>query len=93
MQAKCGALSTLKRDKEFASNLQVRHTSYSKSTLGVKRTSTNWADLRECGHESLQFYWFRSVFKMYNIMLRSNSETLRRVLKADLNIHPREPDC
>eukprot|EP00983_Pelagomonas_calceolata_P036104 1129252-Pelagomonas_calceolata.AAC.1 len=26
-------------------------------------------------------------------MLRSNSETLRRVLKADVNIHSREPAC
>eukprot|EP00983_Pelagomonas_calceolata_P009363 303335-Pelagomonas_calceolata.AAC.1 len=26
-------------------------------------------------------------------MLRSNSETLRRVLKADLKIHSREPSC
>eukprot|EP00983_Pelagomonas_calceolata_P034308 1075104-Pelagomonas_calceolata.AAC.1 len=63
MQAKCGALSTLKR----ARSLQVRHMSYLKSTLGVKRTTTNWAVLtqRECGHEPLQaaktdvqFYWF-----------------------------------
>eukprot|EP00983_Pelagomonas_calceolata_P022412 704804-Pelagomonas_calceolata.AAC.1 len=30
---------------------------------------------------------------MYNSMLRSNSETLRRVLKADLNIHSRKPSC
>eukprot|EP00983_Pelagomonas_calceolata_P007980 260452-Pelagomonas_calceolata.AAC.1 len=30
---------------------------------------------------------------MYNSMLRSNSETLRRVMKADLNIHSREPAC
>jgi len=67
--------------------------SYLKSTLGVKRTTTNWAVLRECGHEPLQFYWFRSIVKMYNSMLSSNCETLRRVLKADLNIHQREPSC
>eukprot|EP00983_Pelagomonas_calceolata_P033052 1035811-Pelagomonas_calceolata.AAC.1 len=30
---------------------------------------------------------------MYNSMLRSNSETLRRVLKAGLNIHSHEPSC
>eukprot|EP00983_Pelagomonas_calceolata_P026965 847493-Pelagomonas_calceolata.AAC.1 len=30
---------------------------------------------------------------MFNSMLRSNSETLRRLLKADLNIHSREPSC
>eukprot|EP00983_Pelagomonas_calceolata_P133394 1161961-Pelagomonas_calceolata.AAC.3 len=57
------------------------------------RTTTNWAVLRECGREPLQFYWFRSVVKMYNSMLRSNSETLRRVIKADVNIHSHEPAC
>eukprot|EP00983_Pelagomonas_calceolata_P031818 998495-Pelagomonas_calceolata.AAC.1 len=30
---------------------------------------------------------------MYDSMLRSNSETLERVLKADLNIHSCEPSC
>eukprot|EP00983_Pelagomonas_calceolata_P011216 360672-Pelagomonas_calceolata.AAC.1 len=30
---------------------------------------------------------------MYNSLLRSNSETLRRVQKADLNIYSREPSC
>eukprot|EP00983_Pelagomonas_calceolata_P047658 1140746-Pelagomonas_calceolata.AAC.1 len=30
---------------------------------------------------------------MYNSMLRSNSESLRRVLKAGLNIYSREPAC
>eukprot|EP00983_Pelagomonas_calceolata_P015315 485715-Pelagomonas_calceolata.AAC.1 len=67
--------------------------SHLKSTLGVKRTTTNWADLRECGHELLPVYWFRSVVKMYNSMLRSNSEALRRVLKADMNINSRESAC
>jgi hypothetical protein len=83
----------IKAGKEFASDLQVRHMSFLKGTLGVKRTTTNWAVLRECGHEPLQFYWFRSIVKMYNSMLGSNSETLRRVLKADLNIQSREPSC
>ena len=36
----------IKQGKEFASDLQVRHMSYLKSTLGVKRTTTNWAVLR-----------------------------------------------
>eukprot|EP00983_Pelagomonas_calceolata_P101382 1158690-Pelagomonas_calceolata.AAC.9 len=83
----------IKAGKEFASDLQVRHMSYLKSTLGVKRTTTNWAVLWECGHEPLQFYWSRSVVKMHKSMLRSNSETLRRVLKADLNPNLHEPSC
>eukprot|EP00983_Pelagomonas_calceolata_P072689 1151823-Pelagomonas_calceolata.AAC.4 len=48
----------IKAGKELASDLQVRHMSYLKSTLGIKLTTTNWAVLRECGHEPLQFYWF-----------------------------------
>eukprot|EP00983_Pelagomonas_calceolata_P055256 1144068-Pelagomonas_calceolata.AAC.1 len=83
----------IKAGKEFASELQVRHMSYFKGTLGVKRITTNWAVLRECGHEPLQFYWFRSAVKLYNSMLRSNSDTLRSVLKADLKFHSREPSC
>eukprot|EP00983_Pelagomonas_calceolata_P085917 1156651-Pelagomonas_calceolata.AAC.1 len=38
----------IKAGKEFATDLQVRHVSHLKSTLGVKRTTTNWAVLREC---------------------------------------------
>jgi hypothetical protein len=59
----------------------------------VKRTTTNWAVLRDRAHEPLQFYWFMSVVKFYNIMLKSNGEALSRpgVLKADLSIHSRDP--
>ena len=68
--------------------------SFLKGMLGVKRTTTNWAVLREFGHEPLQFYWFRSVVRLYyNGMLKSNSETLSRMLKADLRIHSRDPSC
>jgi hypothetical protein len=66
-----------KSGQEFESALQVRHMSFLKGTLGVQHTTTNWAVLREVGHEPLQFYWFDSVIKMYNSMLRSNSVTLR----------------
>jgi hypothetical protein len=79
--------------KEFASDLQVRHMSFLKSTLVVRRTATNWAVLRECGHEPLQYYWFVSDVKMYDCMLRSNREVLRSVLKANSNIHLRELSC
>ena len=43
-----------------------------KSTLGVKQSTTNWAVLRECGHEPLQFYWFRSAVKPFNSMLNKS---------------------
>jgi hypothetical protein len=35
-----------------------------KGTLGVMRTTTNWAVLRECALKLLQFYRFRSVVKL-----------------------------
>ena len=62
------------------------HLHFLKGTLGVKRSTTNWAVLRECGHEPLQFYWFRSAVKLFNSMLNTNSDTLRRVVQADLNL-------
>jgi len=34
----------------------------------------------------MQFYWFRSVVKLYNSMPKSNSDTLSCVLKADLSL-------
>ena len=69
----------------------MRHMSFLKSKLGVKRTTTKWAVLRECGHEPLQYYWFRSAVKLYNSMLRSNSVTVQKVLRADMSIHVGPP--
>jgi len=46
-----------------------------KCTLGVKRTTTNMAVLRECGHEPLQFCWFRSVVMLYYSMAKPIIET------------------
>jgi hypothetical protein len=40
-----------------------------RGTLGVKQSTTNWAVLRECGHEPLQYYWFQSAVKLFNSML------------------------
>ena len=57
------------------------------------RSTTNWAVLRECGHEPLQFYWFRSAVKLFNNMLNTNSDTLRRVVQADLNLQHRSSAC
>eukprot|EP00983_Pelagomonas_calceolata_P018123 567947-Pelagomonas_calceolata.AAC.1 len=53
----------IKAGKELASGLQVQHMSHLKSTLGVKRTTTNWAVLRECGHELFQFYGYSLLSK------------------------------
>jgi len=76
----------LSEGSEFGSQLQKRHLSSLRRILGVKNSTTNWAVLRECGQEPLQFFWFRASIRLFNSMLDSNSETLRRVLKADLHL-------
>jgi len=57
----------LQAGRKFSSPLSTLHLHFLKGTLGVKQSTTNWAVLRECGHEPLQFYWFRSAVKLYNI--------------------------
>ena len=47
----------------------------------------------ECGHEPLQYFWFRSAVKLYNSILMPYSVTVQKVLRADLSIHSREPSC
>ena len=76
----------LSEGSEFGSQLQKRHLCSLRRILGVKNSTTNWAVLRECGQEPLQFFWFRASIRFFNSMLDSNSETLRRVLKADLHL-------
>eukprot|EP00983_Pelagomonas_calceolata_P133803 1161999-Pelagomonas_calceolata.AAC.4 len=44
----------MQASKEFSSALQTLHKNFLKGTLGVKQTTTNWAVLRECGHQLLQ---------------------------------------
>ena len=41
----------------------------------------------------LQFYCFWSAFKLFNSMLNTNSDTLRRVVQADLNLQLRSSAC
>ena len=85
----------LQAGREFCSLLSMLHLHFWKGTLGVKQSTTNWAVLRECGHEPLQFYWFRSAVKLFNSMHddTNNSDTLRRVVQADLNLQPRSSAC
>jgi len=45
----------MKKGSEFDSPLQTAHLCFLKSVLGVKRSTPNWAVLRECGQEPLQF--------------------------------------
>eukprot|EP00983_Pelagomonas_calceolata_P092875 1157716-Pelagomonas_calceolata.AAC.12 len=73
----------IREGKEFSSELRVHHMSFLQGTLGVKRATTNWSVLRECGHVPLQFYWFKSAVKMY-IGLILIDETLRKVLNFSI---------
>ena len=41
----------LQAGREFSSPLSTLHLHFLKGTLGVKQSTTNWAVLRECGHE------------------------------------------
>jgi len=83
----------LSEGSEFGSQLQKRHLCSLRRILGVKNSTTNWAVLRECGQKPLQFFWFRASIRFFNSMLDSNSETLRRVLKADLHLASFDSSC
>jgi hypothetical protein len=41
----------LQAGREFSSSLSALHLHFLKGTLGVKRSTTNWAVVQECGHE------------------------------------------
>ena len=83
----------LQEGREFSSSLSTLHLHLLKGTIGVKRSTTNWAVHRERGQELLQFYWFQSAVKLFNSMLDTNSDTLRRVVQADLNLQPCSSAC
>jgi len=83
----------LSEGSEYGSQLQKRHLCSLRCILGVKNSTTNWAVLRECGQEPLQIFWFRASIRFFNSMLDSNSETLRRVLKADLHLASFDRSC
>eukprot|EP00967_Tisochrysis_lutea_P040699 scaffold48937_cov17-Tisochrysis_lutea.AAC.1 len=52
------------------------------------------AELSRVSEEKpLQFYWFRDTIKFFNSLLGSISETLRKVLKADLHLAHGEETC
>ena len=83
----------LSEGSKFGSQLPKRHLCSLRRILGVKNSTTNWAVLRECGQEPLQFFWFRASIRLFISMLDSNSETLRRVLKADLYLASFDNSC
>ena len=89
-----GIVFFLQAAREFSSLLSTLHLHFLKGTLCVKQSTTDWALLQECGHEPLQFFWFRSAVKLFNRMLtNTNSDTLRRFVQADLNLQPLSNTC
>eukprot|EP00983_Pelagomonas_calceolata_P064836 1148310-Pelagomonas_calceolata.AAC.3 len=87
-------MATQQRIKEYVHEHNLRNRPHAMIWLSkVKSTATKWPALRECSQEPLQFYWFRATVKFFSSMLDSNSETLRRVLKADLHLAKREGHC
>ena len=73
--------------------LQTAHMCLLKGILGVKRATPNWSVFRECGQEPLQFYWFQAAVRFYIALLRSNSDTLVKVLKAEIVMSAVEKKC
>ncbi len=78
----------LREGDVFRPTLQTSHLNLLKGTLGVKWSAPNWAVLRLCAHEPLQFYWFRTAIRLYNRFLSSNSATLEQAIHADMKLVP-----
>ncbi len=74
----------MKHGSEFDSPLQTAHLCFLEGVLVVKRSVPTWALLRECGQETLQFYWFRAAAKFFNSLLRGNSGLLMKIVHADI---------
>ena len=55
----------LSEGSRFGSQLQKRHLCSLRRILGVKNSTANWAVLRECGQEPLQFFWFRASIRFF----------------------------
>jgi hypothetical protein len=83
----------LRSGTEFDSRLQKHYLCFLRRVLGVKRTTSNWCVLRECGQEPLQLSWFRAAVRFFNSSLESNSYAMRRVLHADLKLSSRSQHC
>ena len=83
----------LRAGTEFDSRLQKQHLCFLRRVLGVKKTTSNWCVLRECGQEPLQFYWFRAALNFYNASLEANSYAMRRIMHADLKLSARSKHC
>eukprot|EP00983_Pelagomonas_calceolata_P003692 121120-Pelagomonas_calceolata.AAC.1 len=57
-----------------------------KRTLGDRDTAPSWCIMREYGLELLQFNWFRAAMHLYNSLIRYNSSTMKKILRADMRL-------
>ncbi len=73
----------MKQGSEFDSPLQTAHPCFLKGVLGAKRSVPNWAVLRECGQEHLQFYWFCAAAKFFSSAC-GISGLLKKIVHADI---------
>ncbi len=74
----------MKQGSEFDSPLRTAHLCFLKGVLGVTRSTPNWAVLRECDQEPLQYYWLRVAAKFFNSLLSGNSGLLKKIVHADI---------
>ena len=71
------------------SDLHSRHVCFLKRLLGVKRSTPNAVVLRECGQLPLHFYWFRTLVRFWNDLVRvkhSENALLHSIVSGDLNL-------
>eukprot|EP00983_Pelagomonas_calceolata_P116863 1160358-Pelagomonas_calceolata.AAC.13 len=75
--------------KDFSSALQPLHLNFLKGSLGVERTTTNWAVLRECGHHLLATTalqtkddkrWTAQLMRVFQVL--QNSENSEQAVRA-----------
>eukprot|EP00983_Pelagomonas_calceolata_P039854 1137362-Pelagomonas_calceolata.AAC.1 len=67
---------------------RVGRVSTFKGSLSVKQTATNWVILKGCGHQPLQYFWFRAAIKLCNSMLDTNSTCVLSSIAKSLGKSP-----
>ena len=93
-------LARLLEDQGATTVMHMRHTSFVKRVLRVKRTVNNFVALREGGQMPMHFYWLRSVVRFWNATVKvcgrqsgPGCPLLRDVVCADLQLARVGADC
>ena len=72
------------------------HAGFVKRILGVKRSVPQYIALKEAGQFPMHFYWFKSVVKFWNSLVKyceCHPGILRQVVNADLNMTRNGKEC